>query len=546
MKNTFSALLAITVLCAAACKNDKPNASVTQAADIDQKTALPLDLPQSPDKTYGVLFHDVQMARVYPDGKTFVDCTPKQGPETIVSDYQKSSHGANFDLKAFVDAHFNAPANPTSGYKSDPTMSVTEHINALWPLLTRSADAATNTGTLIPLPNNYVVPGGRFREVYYWDSYFTMLGLHVAGKDELIHDMCDNFKHLVETVGHIPNGNRSYYLSRSQPPFFSLMVRLMQEHAKSGAEANQVLIEYLPALEKEYAFWMRGSESLVEDFTATDRVVRFPGGVIMNRYWDNVPSPRPESYREDMESIRLAGRDSIEMCRHLKAGAESGWDYSSRWGAAKTLKDINTTNIVPVDLNSLMWHFEQILSDAYVVAGNAAKASEFGNRAYKRRIAINEYMYNKDANFYMDFDLGNKNLTGVLSLAGMYPLFFDLQPETENKVIAQVVEQKFLKPGGVVTTESHTGQQWDAPNGWAPLQYITIVGLRKADAFDLADKIKLRWLTLNEQVFKNTGKMLEKYNVENIHLESGGGEYPVQDGFGWTNGVYLALKSEKK
>jgi alpha,alpha-trehalase len=146
----------------------------------------------------------------------------------------------------------------------------------------------------------------------------------------------------------------------------------------------------------------------------------------------------------------------------------------------------------------------------------------------------------------MDFDFENKNLTGVLSLAGMYPLFFDMQRETENERIAKVIEQKFLKPGGVVTTLGNTGQQWDAPNGWAPLQYITIVGLRNANAPKLANEVKKRWLAVNENVYKRTGKMMEKYNVENINLESGGGEYPVQDGFGWSNGVYQALKSEKK
>jgi alpha,alpha-trehalase len=399
---------------------------------------------------------------------------------------------------------------------------------------------------LIPLPKPYVVPGGRFREVYYWDSYFTLLGLQAAGQTELVRNMCDNFKHLIETVGHIPNGNRSYYLSRSQPPFFSLMVRLQQQHAATPQAGKQVLLDYLPALEKEYHFWMRGAESLTEDYTATDRVVRWPGGVLMNRYWDDVPSPRPESYREDMETIKLSGRDSVTVCRHLKAGAESGWDFSSRWGAGRTLAEINTTNIVPIDLNSLMWHLEQILSDAYVVKGDVTKAELYGRRAYDRRAAINNDFYSKEAGFFMDFDFENKNLTGVLSLAGMYPLFFDMQRETENERIAKVIEQKFLKPGGVVTTLGNTGQQWDAPNGWAPLQYITIVGLRNANAPKLANEVKKRWLAVNENVYKRTGKMMEKYNVENINLESGGGEYPVQDGFGWSNGVYQALKSEKK
>jgi alpha,alpha-trehalase len=488
---------------------------------------------------------DVQMERVFPDGKTFVDCTPKMPAAQIVQAYQALDKKQGDALKAFVMEHFAVPLAVTDGFKSDRTKPLTEHCTSLWPILTRQADAAGNTGTLIPLPNPYIVPGGRFREVYYWDSYFTMLGLQVDGQEQMVRNICDNFAHLINTVGHIPNGNRSYYLSRSQPPFFSLMVRLMQENAKTPKEANQILLDFVAPLEKEYQFWMRGSESLTAEFTATDRVVRFPNDVFMNRYWDNVPNPRPESYREDTETIRLSGRDSVTMCRHLKAGAESGWDYSSRWGASTTLKDLRTTDIAPVDLNSLMWHLEQILSDAYVVQGDVKKAELYGKRAYKRQQMLNTYFYDQTAGFYMDFDLTTKKTTSTMSLAGMFPLFFDLQPKLENKRIAEVIRTKFLKPGGVVTTLNHTGQQWDAPNGWAPLQYITIVGLRNANAHDLAIEVKDRWLRVNEKVYKNTGKMLEKYNVEDISLESGGGEYPVQDGFGWTNGVYLALKKEE-
>jgi alpha,alpha-trehalase len=546
MKNKIT--LALTVICIGlfACKQDSNKvAPSANSAQTTAQGAATSALPLSPDKAYGPLFHAVQMARIFPDGKTFVDCTPKRSQESIVSSYLSESRRSGFDLKAFVTQNFDTPATAVADYKSDLNMSVTEHINQLWPILTRQADQ-NSKGTLIPLPSNYVVPGGRFREVYYWDSYFTMLGLQVAGQEALITSMCDNFKHLIETVGHIPNGNRSYYLGRSQPPFYSLMIRLMQTHAKTPEEGNAILIKYLPSMVKEHEFWMRGASTLTENYTATERVVRFPDGIILNRYWDNIPGPRPESYREDVETIRLSGRDSVEMCRHLRAGAESGWDYSSRWGANNTLKDIVTADIVPVDLNCLLYHLEQIISEAYVAAGDQTKAQLYGQKAYYRRLAIHQIFYEKQASYYMDFDFNNKNRTGILSLAGMYPLFFDIQPTTENKAIAQVVEKNFLKPGGVVTTNNHTGQQWDAPNGWAPLQYITIIGLRNAKANKLADQIKERWLSVNENVFKRTGKMLEKYNVESINLESGGGEYPVQDGFGWTNGVYLALKSEKK
>ena len=141
----------------------------------------------------------------------------------------------------------------------------------------------------------------------------------------------------------------------------------------------------------------------------------------------------------------------------------------------------------------------------------------------------------------MDYDFVKKCHTDVYSLAGMFPLFFNIATEEQAKSCAQVIQEKFLRPGGVVTTTLHSGQQWDAPNGWAPLQWITIQGLKNYGFDDLADDIKNRWINLNTKVFRNTGKMLEKYNVENMDLLSGGGEYPVQDGFGWTNGVLLRL-----
>ncbi len=183
-----------------------------------------------------------------------------------------------------------------------------DHIRALWPVLTRAADTTASYSSLIPLPHPYVVPGGRFREVYYWDSYFTMLGLVRSGRVDLVRDMLDNFAYLVRTVGHIPNGNRTYYLSRSQPPFFAVMVGLYAQAADT-ADA----LRYVDALEAEHAFWMAGAERLAPG-TAYRRVVRLPDGALLNRYWDDDPEPRPESYREDYrlaQTVPAAARDSL-------------------------------------------------------------------------------------------------------------------------------------------------------------------------------------------------------------------------------------------
>jgi len=149
----------------------------------------------------GQLFEEVQLQNILGDGKTFPDCLPKRSLEEINQDYLNQKHIPNFDLKKFVLENFSLPKVPIADYESDPTKTATEHITALWEVLTRSPDE--KGGSIIPLPHPYVVPGGRFREIYYWDSYFTMLGLKVSGRTDLIQHMVDNFAHLIDTLGYI-------------------------------------------------------------------------------------------------------------------------------------------------------------------------------------------------------------------------------------------------------------------------------------------------------------------------------------------------------
>ncbi len=496
---------------------------------------------RSPDEIFGDFFHEVQTADVFPDSKTFVDCTPKYPADTILARYAGRKTSAAFDLKAFVLEHFDLPKSYASGFVSDPNHSAAEHINALWEVLTRRPDDAAQAGSLIPLPHPYIVPGGRFGEVYYWDSYFTMLGLQAAGNGEMIRHMADNFAWLIDTIGFIPNGNRTYYLGRSQPPFFAMTVRIIEE--MEGADAA---LRYLPQLEREYAFWMEGKDRLSEQNPAHRRVLRLPDGAVLNRYYDDRHKPRPESYREDLETAQNNPRESQAVWLDLRAGAESGWDYSSRWlSNPMDLATIRTTAIVPVDLNALLFHLERIIAEYAERAGKTEQAARFAGYAEARKAALLKYCWDAEKGFFIDYDWENSRSTGVLSLAGMYPLFFQAADAEQAAACAEVIKRDFLKPGGVVTTLTDTGQQWDAPNGWAPLQWVTIQGLRHYGHNALAGEIRSRWIALNEKVYRNTGKMVEKYNVMDMSLDAGGGEYPVQDGFGWTNGVLLRLMSEK-
>ncbi|HEY9225934.1 MAG TPA: trehalase family glycosidase, partial [Gemmatimonadaceae bacterium] len=179
-----------------------------------------------PVRDLGPLFSDVQLSEIFEDSKTFVDARPRVAPGDLAKRYLDARAVAELDLRRFVNQNFEIPRPVGRDFQTDTTETMEQHIQTLWPVLTRSPDRVDERSSLIPLPNAYVVPGGRFREVYYWDSYFTMLGLVESGRTDLVRDMLDNFAHLISTIGHIPNGNRTYYLGRSQPPFFAAMVGL--------------------------------------------------------------------------------------------------------------------------------------------------------------------------------------------------------------------------------------------------------------------------------------------------------------------------------
>ena len=500
--------------------------------------------PPTPDMIYGELFRDVQEARIFPDGKTFVDCVPKRDAAEIVKEYLaiKRNPAIKFALEIFVDQNFQKPSVVASGYQTNKEEDIATHIRGLWNVLRREADLPVKGSSLLPLPHAYIVPGGRFREIYYWDSYFTMLGLKESGEFELMESMVKNFTHLIETYGHIPNGNRTYYLSRSQPPFFAMMVELL-----ATVKGDAILTQYLPAMEKEYQYWMKGEEVL-KPGTAAYRVVKLKDGSLLNRYWDESQQPRQESYREDVETAIKSKRNKITVYQHLRAGAASGWDFSSRWFADNnSLATIETTDIIPVDLNSLLYNTELILSRASLVAGKDSVSQAYSQKAQQRQQSIDRYCWNGELKFYTDYNFRKQKMTNSVTPAGLFPFCFFPHRQGYLSLMGSqagaVVQEKLLKPGGLQSSTYSTGEQWDAPNGWAPLQWMAVTGLARSGQLGLAKEIAQRWLLLNEKVYKETGKLMEKYNVADLSKPAGGGEYSAQDGFGWTNGVYLALKS---
>src|SRR5680860_885587 len=482
------------------------------APQLHQRSDLPLlrEVPiaqQDPAQLYGELFERVQTApmlaahssgaeevckRVFDDSKTFVDVIPRYRPNKILADYRQIKPETDADLCRFVEHHFLPPPNIPS--KSFPGEPIDDHIKRLWTFLKREPDEETRpAASLIPLHYSYVVPGGRFREIYYWDSYFSQLGLLADGKDELFKNMVKNFAYLLATMGRIPNGNRDYYRGRSQPPFFSHMVALWRSRF-----GDKSAVSFLPTLKREHAFWMEGSESLTTG-QARARVVHLDGDGFLNRYLDDRAVPRPEAYIEDVVTAKKApDRPADEVYRDLRAGAESGWDFSTRWFTVPyDQATIQTTALIPIDLNSLLYHLELTISDLSRVADDPLSSKHFADLADKRRKLIQRYLWDKKSGTFSDYNWRTRSPSSEMTVAMVAPLFVGLATEDQAKRVAIVLEKRFLKAGGLVTTLRASDEQWDFPNGWAPHQWMAYAGLNRYKHDVLAEQVRGRWLKLN-------------------------------------------------
>jgi alpha,alpha-trehalase len=310
-------------------------------------------------------------------------------------------------------------------------------------------------------------------------------------------------------------------------------------------DGDATYVRYLPELRKEYDYWMAGADTL-KPGDATRHVVRLDDGTLLNRYWDARDTPRDESYREDVLTAQSAPqRAAPELWRNLRAGGETGWDFSSRWLADnRTLATIDITSLVPVDLNALLVDLERALAKAYGMEGNAAEAQQMSARAQQRAAAIGRVLWDPQLHAFSDYDFVHRTLTHRLTAATVYPLYTGVATRTQAHQVAGAVRAGLLRPGGLATTQVASGQQWDEPNGWAPLQYLAVTGLRRYGENALAQSIATRWIATNLIYYQRTHKLVEKYDVSAAAAKAssaGGGEYPLQDGFGWTNGVLRAL-----
>ncbi|KAK7883019.1 hypothetical protein WMY93_029193 [Mugilogobius chulae] len=507
----------------------------------------------------GPILDQVQKAKLYDDDKYFVDMKLKVSPDIILSAFKNLSNESpavpREKLQEFINMYFEKPGSefetwtPPDFETFPPFLSRINDgqlrtfalkIHQLWNLLGKKIQSSVKDQaelySQIYTPYPVVVPGGRFRELYYWDSYWVINGLLLSGMRDTAKGMIQNFLHLVDRYGFVPNGGRIYYERRSQPPFLTLMV----ESYYQATEDKEFLRAALPKLDQEYSFWMQNRSVLVSANGSKHRLNRFDVQVAM---------PRPESYTDDVELAEgLTDDAKQQLWMDLTAGAESGWDFSSRWyvNTSGTLRDIRTSQIVPSDLNALLCRTEKTLASFHRTLGSNETAEMYEQAAQNRTRAIDAVLWDEQQGAWFDYDL----LTGSTRLdfypSNLAPLW--AQCYSQEKALRAV---QYLKgsgalqfPNGVPTSLKESGQQWDYPNAWPPLQHMLIEGLSKLpseDAQQIAQDLAQKWIRTNWMAYTKYHAMFEKYDVNGDGKPGGGGEYEVQLGFGWTNGVALQL-----
>lgn len=395
------------------------------------------------------------------------------------------------------------------------------HIIHNWKNLVRRTPQTTKS-SLIPLPRPYIIPGGRFREIYYWDSYFTILGLNESGLEGLSRGMVENFMYLVKQFGFIPNGNRIYYLSRSQPPFLAMMAEEVRPKDLS-VPANRVWLEdaYRTITHEYYNNWM-------------DPYSHYVPSIGLNRYYDAIGAKRPESWGND----NIKTPNTSIFYQNERAECESGWDFSNRFNQ-------RAIDFIPVDLNALLYQYEKILENWATLLGKTEEAEKWHKLAVKRKDLMNKYLWNEKEGMYFDYDLKNRVMSSYKCLATVYPLWAGIADSAQAEKIKDNVISDFEYDGGVVVSldKSHKMLQWNYPNGWPPHQWLTVSGLKKYGFNADAKRIAAKWVKLNTKVYKKHNKFVEKYNVVENNVDTTG-SYPNQDGFGWSNGVYLKMLTD--
>lgn len=523
------------------------------------------------------LFEDVQLARIFLDSKTFADAEGKSSFYDIEKEYWNIRKQEGFNLTTFVYSNFRIPTinqDPTDGQQSkeggkvderdyvklndEPDTPILEYIDLMWKNLTRRMDKdpkKLGRSSLIPLPNPAIVPGGRFREAYYWDTAWPVMWLLQSEKEsdrKLATGVINNFKHLTETYGFIPNGNRDYYMGRSQPPLLFLMVNaLIQTNPDQS-------LEYLTTLRASHNFWTRPMLGTGDaEFTSPlqqGRAVRAPKEAKSNiAIYDSATGLRPriEGLVEDVAAY-IANLDgnyqpqNKKLFRDIQASCESGWDFSQRFSqdSCDPTRCLITTQIAPIELQVYLIEEARTLATLYKLKGDVQRSREYLAEAKRRIIDFNELFWDDEQGVYNDIYVRDGTARKGITAASFVPLAFEgLVPKGRGRECLDTLVTELLKPYGIVTTASSSGNQWESPYAWPPLQWFAARAAHIQGDPETAQEIMTRFLSAAENNYRRYGKIFEKYDAMTGDI-GGSGEYQVQTGFAMTNAIIAIFKKQ--
>jgi alpha,alpha-trehalase len=402
---------------------------------------------------------------------------------------------------------------------------------------------------LLYVPYPYVVPGGRFNEMYGWDSYFIQLGLLRDGELELARNMADNFLYEIAHYGMILNANRTYFLTRSQPPFLTEMILGVYEKTHDRTWLRSTL----PAIERYYTFW-----------TTPPHLIESIG---LSRYYDLGDGPAPEvvsderdaqgrtHYDRVREYYRTHQVDDYDVAQFYDRAAdtltdrfykgdrsmrESGFDPSNRFGPFSAA----IIDYAPVCLNVLLYRMEQDAGRITTLLGQSTAAAEWQARARRRRQLVDRYLWDAQTGLYFDYNFETGRRRHYPFATTFYPLWAGLSSAAQARRVLDNLPM-FEAPGGIVTSTQTSGSQWDAPFGWAPLQLIAVNGLRRYGYRTQADRIARKFVSLVTEDFEARHAIVEKYDVQRRSSDTAAGlkfGYTTNEvGFGWTNAAMLEL-----
>jgi alpha,alpha-trehalase len=452
-----------------------------------------------------------------PTGTTIVYLSQKENRGQVLKSLREQMNPADFDYIEFRD-------------------------------LPAAHDELTEHG-LLYLPHPYVIPGGRFNEMYGWDSYFILLGLLRDGETELAKNMTDNFLYQVEHYGKVLNANRSYYLSRSQPPFLSRMVLEVYQ----GQPDKDWLRRAAPLIEKYYEFWTKGDHLTPE--------------TKLSRYYDLSDKPAPEVIADERDSLGRTHYDRVRQFYHDnkitdydvdqyydrakdeltplfyrgdRSMRESGFDPSNRFGHFS----VDIINYNPVCLNSLLYLIEKDMAEISREIGDQAAAKNLETKAEQRKTIINKLFWDERDGLYYDYNFKTEKLRRYPFVTTFYPLWMRIASREQARRVVENLKL-FERAGGLQTSTNRSGSQWDAPFGWSPMQLIAIEGLRRYGYDREADRLTINYLSVILKEFIQHQTILEKYDV--VRRESEVSQdidygYDINViGFGWTNAAVVRL-----